>query len=117
MRSQVYQKKFFGPKPNTVKSNVVERIKSVSEREPKVTISRSDFEEEIDTAILVRERTKGSKLESQYKTKARKVLKETAHTITFSTKKSKNEVLLSKRDVAKDSAEQAGTNKRKAYTR
>ena len=91
--------KLYGRQPNTVKSNVVERIKNVSETEPKVTFSPSDFEEEIDSTILVRERTKGSKLEGQYKRKAGKVIKETEHTITFLPKKSNKEVILSKRDV------------------
>ena len=39
----------------TVKSNVIGRIKNVSETEPKLTFSPSDFEEEIDSTILVRE--------------------------------------------------------------
>ena len=106
--------KLYGRQPNTVKSNVVERIKNVSETEPKVTFSPSDFEEEIDSTILVRERTKGSKLEGQYKRKAGKVTKETEHT-TFPPKKSKKEVILSKRDVAKDTAEKekAGTSRQR----
>ena len=104
--------KLYGRQSNTVKSNVVERIKNVSETEPKVTFNPSDFEEEIDS-ILVRERTKGSKLEGQYKKKAGKVIKETEHTITFLPKKSKKEVILSKKDVAKDTAEKekAGTSR------
>ena len=40
-----------------------------------------------------------------------KVLTETAHTITFSPKKSRKEVKLSKRDVAKKNTEQAGTSR------
>ena len=105
--------KLYKRQPNTVKSNVVERIKNVSKTEPKVTFSPSDFEEEIDSTILVRERTKGSKLEGQYKRKVRKVIKETEHTITFLPKKSMKEVILSKRDVAKDTAEKekAGTSR------
>ena len=55
--------KLYGRKPNTVKSNVVERIKNVSETEPKVTFCPSDFEEEIDSTIQVSERTKESKLD------------------------------------------------------
>ena len=107
--------KLYGRQPNTVKSNVVERIKNVSETEPKVTFSPSDFEEEIDSTILVRERTKGLKLDGQYKRKAGKVIKETEHTITFLPKKSKKEVILSKRDVAKDTAEKekAGTSRQR----
>ena len=54
-------KKLYERKPNTVKRNVVERIKNASETESKLNFSLSDFEEEIDSAILVRESTKGSK--------------------------------------------------------
>ena len=51
----------------------------------------------------MRERTKGSKLEGQYKRKTGKVIKESAHTITFLPKNSKKEVVYVKRDVAKAS--------------
>ena len=100
--------KLYGRKPNTVKSNVVERVIFVLETESKLAFSVSDFEEEVDTAILVRERTKGSKLEGPYKRKVGKALKKTAHTITFLPKKSKKAVVLPKRDVAKDNTEPAG---------
>ena len=107
--------KLYGRQTNTVKSNVVERIKNVSETEPKVAFSPSDFEEEIDSTILVRKRTKGSKLEGQYKRKAGEVIKETERTITFLPKKSEKEVILSKRYVAKDTAEKekAGTSRQR----
>ena len=51
----------------------------------------------------MRERTKGSKLEGQYKRKTGKVIKESAHKITFLPKNSKKEVVYAKRDVAKAS--------------
>ena len=51
----------YGWKPNTVKSNIVVKIKSVLEVDQKIKFSTSDFEEEVDSAILVRERTGGSK--------------------------------------------------------
>ena len=51
----------------------------------------------------MRERTKGSKLEGQYKRKTGTVIKESAHTITFLPKNSKKEVVYAKRDVAKAS--------------
>ena len=59
--------RLYGREPNTVKSNIINKIKNVSENDPKVEFTQSDFEEEVDSAILVRERTKGSKLEGQYK--------------------------------------------------
>ena len=68
---------------NTVKSNIVDKIKGVSEVDPGLKFSTSDFEEEVDSAIMVRERTRGSKLESQFRKRAGKIVKETIHTITF----------------------------------
>ena len=49
--------KQYGREPNTVKSNIVNELlanpKSVLEQEGKVNFSTSDFEEEIDSTILV----------------------------------------------------------------
>ena len=64
--------KLYGREPNTVKSNIINKIKNVSENDLKVEFTQSDFEEEVDSTILVRERTKGSKLEGQYKEKPEK---------------------------------------------
>ena len=50
---------------------------------------------------MVRERTRGSKLEGQFRKRAGKIVKETAHTITFLPKDGKREIIYSKRDVAK----------------
>ena len=61
--------KLYGRKPNTVKSNVVERNIFVLETESKLAFSVSDFEEEVDSAILVRERTKGSNYRDRIKEK------------------------------------------------
>ena len=95
--------KLYGREPNTVKSNRINKIKNVSENDPKDEFTQTDFEEEIDSTILARERTKGSKLEGQCKRKTGKVIKESAHTITFLPKNSKKEVVYAKRDVAKAS--------------
>ena len=50
---------------------------------------------------MAKERTRGSKVESQFKKRAGKIVKETAHTITFLPKDGKKEIVYSKRDVAK----------------
>ena len=93
--------KLYGRKPNTVKSNIVDKIKGVSEVDPGLKFSKSDFEEEVDSAIMVRERRRGSKLESQFRRRAGKIVKETAHIITFLPKDGKKEIVYSKRDVVK----------------
>ena len=95
--------KLYGREPNTVKTNIINKIKNVSENDPKVEFTQSDFEEEVDSTTLVRERTKGSKLEGQYKRKTGKVIKESAHFITFLPKNSTKEVVYAKRDVDKAS--------------
>ena len=59
----------YGRKPNTVKSIIVDKIKGVSEVGPGLKFTTSDFEEETDSAIMVRERTRGSKLEGQFRKK------------------------------------------------
>ena len=87
----------------------VYRILNVSETHSMSDFSVSDFEEETNSTKLVRKKSKGSNLEELYKSQAGKVLKATAHTITFLQKKSKEKVVLFKRDVAKDTKMSAGT--------
>ena len=91
----------YGRKPNTVKSNIVDKIKGVSEVDPGQKSSTSDFEEEVDSMIMVRERTRGSQLESQLRKRAGKIVKETAHTITFLLKDGKKDIVYSKRELVK----------------
>ena len=97
--------KQFGREPNTVKSNIVselvENSKGVLEQDSKVTFSTSDFEEEIDSTILVRERTRGSKLEPTFTKKRGRILEETDHTISFLPQGKKKATKLAKRDVAR----------------
>ena len=59
--------RLYGREPNTVNSNIINKIKNNSENDPKVEFTQSDFEEEVDSAILVRERTKVSKLKDSTK--------------------------------------------------
>ena len=75
----------YGREPNTVKSNIVTELvnKDVSEQDSKVSFEKSDCEEEVDSTILVRERARGSKLESAFQKKRGRILDETDHTLTF----------------------------------
>ena len=50
---------------------------------------------------MLRERTRGSKLEGQFRKRAGKIVKETVHSLTFLPKDGKTEIVYSKRDVAK----------------
>ena len=78
----------------------------VLERDPNLEFEPADFQEDLDSTVLVRERARGSKFESLFDRKAAKVIKESAHTITVLPKKSTKPKVYSKRDVASSSAEQ-----------
>ena len=56
----------YGRKPNTVKSNIVDKNKVISEIDTGLKFTTSDFDEEQDSTIMVTERTRGSKLEGQF---------------------------------------------------
>ena len=72
-----------GKEPNTVNSNVVKRFMDISAQDSSVEFHQSDFQDEMDSAILVRERAKGSKLESTFAKKTGKIVNETDHTISI----------------------------------
>ena len=95
-----------GKEPNTVKSNLVGKFMDISERYPKLDFQPSDFRDESDSTILVRERSKGSKLESTFAKKTGTVVKETAHTVSILPEKSKSVKTFSKRDLACASSSQ-----------
>ena len=78
----------------------------VSERVPKLEFKQSDFQEDLDSTVLVRERARGSKLESLFDSKAANVIKESANTIAALPENSTKPKVYSKRDVASSSAEQ-----------
>ena len=63
----------YSREPNTVKSNIVSELgnkeKGVSEQDPKFSFEESDCKEEVDSTILVRERARGSNLESAFQKK------------------------------------------------
>ena len=48
--------KHMGRKPNTVKSNLVRGLLDISEQDPNLDFSPSDFQDELDSSILVIER-------------------------------------------------------------
>ena len=69
----------------------------VSERDPNQEFEQSDFQEDLDSTLLVRERARGSKLESLFDRKAAKVIKESAQTITALAENSTKPKVYSKR--------------------
>ena len=90
--------KHMGKEPNTVKSNLVGKFMDISERDPKLNFQPSDFQDETDSTILVRERSKGSKLESTFAKKTGTVVNETAHVVSILPEKSRTVKTFSKRE-------------------
>ena len=103
--------KQMGKEPNTVKSNLVERYLDLSAQDNRVEFQQADFQDECDSTVLVRERSKGSKLEP---VPARKTIflfqkgkvQETAHTIAVLPEAAKHAKVFSKRDIMQASKEQ-----------
>ena len=87
-----------GFEPNTIKKLVTEPFGCISDRST-VTLSDTDFESGQDSTILVRERTRGTKLEGAYKKRKGTLLEQTNHTITFLSAGSNKSTIISKRDV------------------
>ena len=93
-------KKYVGIDPNTVKKLVTCRESPISESS-EVKLSPSDFESGQDSTIFVRERVRGTKLESAYKKRKGTLLDQSQHTITFLPAGKSQETIISKRDIAK----------------
>ena len=78
----------------------------VLERDPNLEFEPAEFQEDLDSTVLVRERARGFKLKNLFDRKAAKLIKESAQTITVLPEKSTKPKVYSKRDVASSSAEQ-----------
>ena len=98
--------KHMGKEPNTVKSNLVEKFMDTSEQESNLEFQPSNFQDETDSTILVRERSKGSKLEPTFVKKTGTFVNETAHTVSILPERSTTVKTFSKRDIACASASQ-----------
>ena len=90
-----------GREPNTIKRNMVQKLKNVLAEDPQLKFDKADFEDDLDSTIMVRERTRGSKLEGDFQKKKGRITGETSTTISFPPEGKNKEVKLSKRDVAK----------------
>ena len=103
--------KHLGRKRNTPKSRLIE--KCILEKDPAIEIEPEDFSEEADSTILVRERVRGTKLESVFKRVKGQVVSQSNNTITVIPEASKRETIYSKRDIATGSSGQKGQKERK----
>ena len=95
-----------GRETNTVKANLVGKFRNILAQDSQVEIQPSDFHVDTDSTILVRERTKGSKLEATFARKTGKVIRETEHTIAILPENTNQTKIFSKRDIASTSTEQ-----------
>ena len=84
-------------KPNTLKSAMVNEF--ISDRDPNVQIEKEDFSPDVDSTVLIHERTRGSKLEGTFARKKARIVLESGHTITILPDKALR-VVLTKTDVA-----------------
>ena len=89
--------KQIGRQQNTLKSGMIRKY--ILEKDPEINIEMKDFSEEADSAILLRERLCGTKIDGAYKKLKGKVTEQTGNTITV-LPKSGTSVILSKRDTA-----------------
>ena len=95
-----------GRQPNTVKSNLVSKLLVISEQDPNLEFEQSDFQDDLDSTVLVRERARGSKLQGTFDKRAGRKIKQTAHTVTMLPKSSGRPKTYSKRDIAIATKEQ-----------
>ena len=98
--------KQMGRQPNTVKSNLVSKLLAISERDPNLEFEQSDFQDDLDSTVLVRERARGSKLQGTFDKRAGRKIKETALTVAMLPESSGRPKIYAKRDIAIASKEQ-----------
>ena len=85
----------------------------VSENDPKLVLEEDDFSPDVDSTMLIRERTRGSKLEATFKKKTAQPIGESDHTVTILPSRG-SPVVLSQRDIAieRKEANNPGPSKR-----
>ena len=70
----------FGRKPNTIKEIITEKPKNRLENEETLQLSPEDFPKDDDSTIFLRDRTKNTKLEGQFKKRHGSIVAESNHT-------------------------------------
>ena len=101
----------FGRKPNTIKSLLTEKPRNCLENDSTRQLSPDDFPKDDDSTVFLRDRTKNTQLESQFKKKKGIITKETAHTLPLDTTRDRQ--VVSKREVAKAKTKSASTSLKK----
>ena len=94
-----------GRKLTTIKEIITTKpttnYNSVSDNDKDFELEISDFPQEQDSEIMVRERARGSKLEEVYKRKKGRITGETQHTLTMKESGKSTAQTFSKREIAK----------------
>ena len=89
----------------------------LSENDPKLVLEEDDFSPDVDSTVLIRERTRGSKLEETFKKKTAQPIRESDHTVTILPSRG-SPVVLSQRDIAieRKEANNPGPSKRQGVS-
>ena len=89
----------FGRKPNTIKEIITEIPKTCLETEDALQLTPEDFPKDDDSTIFLRDKTKNTKLEGQFKKRHGNIMAESSHTITLENERGRQ--VIAKRDIAK----------------
>ena len=93
----------FGHKPNTIKNISIEKPKPCLENDRDLQHSPEDFSRDNVSTILMRDRTKNTKLEGHFKERKGRIVRENDHTVTMET--SRGRQVISKRDMVNTKTE------------
>ena len=102
--------RYTGQEPNTIKRILTNKNRLIS-RQPEFELSGNDFESCQDSTIMVRERSRGSKLEGAFKKRKGILLENNNHTITFLPAGRTQSTIISKRGEGQTRDEQPCVSK------
>ena len=86
-------------KPNTIKNILREKPKDCLANDCALEFSAEDFPKDSESTIVMRNRTKKTKLESHFQQRKLRIVSESDHTVTMDFKRGRQ--IISKRDIAK----------------
>ena len=92
---------YTGQEPNTIKRLVTNKSQFISEK-PEIELTGEDFESGQDSTIMVRERTRVSKIDGAFKKRNGTLIEHGIHTVTFLPAGRTQATVISKRDVGYD---------------
>ena len=90
--------RYTGREPNTIKRIFTNPDRTISDN-PAFPLHEGDFESGQDSTILVRERSRGTKMEGAYQKRKGVLMEQSNHTITFLPAGRSQSTIISKRDI------------------